>query len=328
MLVASCAGTSWGLKNVSGARSTSRLRCRAAPGPPSRLCSVPLGIGQLATRAAGYGVVAHCLTQLIGRAAAAVAVRNALARREREKRGFSNSSPSLRSRQDGPSLLPISQQRPSSAGAERQQGQRGLWRAIFGSRKSEAQSGERGSASYSRAGIARAEQKSIERVMDVTSCSEADARQALKTHGWSVHETVSSLLNVNKHHLAPASLGAHDPATVAQEAPSEEDQMLAAGLFLSVVPDFSRQQALQHLRCNGWNVQAAIQEALEANPSVALFDGKACQVPVGIPLDDEHAGRSIIPRGQDVWETQSAQSSAWDEEDTSNHIPIGVAVVP
>ena len=104
--------------------------------------------------------------------------------------------------------------------------------------------------------------------------------------------------------------------------------MLAAGLFLSVVPDFSRQQALQHLRCNGWNVQAAIQEALEANPSVALFDGKACQVPVGIPLDDEHAGRSIIPRGQDVWETQSAQSSAWDEEDTSNHIPIGVAVVP
>ena len=48
------------------------------------------------------------------------------------------------------------------------------------------------------------------------------------------------------------------------------------------------------LRENMWNVQEAIKACLVTNPQLPLFDGLACDVPVGVPVDE---ASGFIPQG-------------------------------
>ena len=83
----------------------------------------------------------------------------------------------------------------------------------------------------------RAEQKSIARIMELVGCTEQEAERHLIAHGWSVHNTVATLLNVNTQQSAPASLHSPAAAGFVLHSPeiTEDEKLIAIGLYMSIV---------------------------------------------------------------------------------------------
>jgi len=258
-------------------------------------------------------------------AAAVIAVRNARARREKEKGLFGGSQKTKRPGSARPSSARTPRGENEEAGAS-------LWESIFGKKPDPT----RRTNQYSVDGIKRAEISSIAKVVGVIGCTEEEARAQLVAKGWSVHDTVASMINQCRPQSAAASLGASSPSAAAAggqvlgrgregwaEEPSEDDKNVAVALFLSVVSNSDKEEAEQYLRKNRWNVQEALRFALDSNPGLPLFDGQGCHVPVGVPISMVEAGHNVVPQGGDVWETQSNMTEL---PESDGNIPIGIAI--
>eukprot|EP00277_Geminigera_cryophila_P044043 CAMPEP_0173082366 /NCGR_PEP_ID=MMETSP1102-20130122/18193_1 /TAXON_ID=49646 /ORGANISM="Geminigera sp., Strain Caron Lab Isolate" /LENGTH=258 /DNA_ID=CAMNT_0013957859 /DNA_START=188 /DNA_END=965 /DNA_ORIENTATION=+ len=211
-----------------------------------------------------------------------------------------------------------------------------LWESIFG----KTPDPNARTVDYAHDGVKRAQLKSIERIVEVVGCSEGDASKALESRGWSVHNTIAMLLSAERQHTAPANLedayssaaggrvmgpgggGGGEERSVALDVhePTEDEKSVALGLFISVVPHSTKHDAERCLRENMWNVQEAIKACLVTNPQLPLFDGLACDVPVGVPVDETSG---FIPQGGDVWESESVMDGS-----CFGDVPVGVAIQP
>eukprot|EP00802_Teleaulax_amphioxeia_P015149 Tamp_15234.p2 GENE.Tamp_15234~~Tamp_15234.p2 ORF type:complete len:208 (+),score=33.31 Tamp_15234:418-1041(+) len=205
-----------------------------------------------------------------------------------------------------------------------------VWETIFG----RAPDPTRRTSQYAHDGVRRAELASIRRVVEVIGCDEHEARARLQNFGWSVHETIAAFLREPPPGAAegapqwararPAtapplrsSEAGWKPPRGEQDEPNEEEKAIACGLFMSLVPNSTRDEARRCLQDKRYNVQDAIKSVLHANPELRLFDGEPCDVPIGIPISDA----SPIPTGGDVWESDSVAASM-------DRVPVGIAIEP